>query len=115
MSPLQHPPPHRNPQIPRRRPNPFVLSHHRNPQIPRRRPNPFVVSPLYSRLSELREPPPPSIDASPHRQPSPFLESSQTLAIATPIHRLHTELRKPAAAERRSLKRSIRRGRRRRS
>ncbi|KAK9161481.1 hypothetical protein Syun_007822 [Stephania yunnanensis] len=88
MSPLQHPPPHRNPQIPRR-PNPSssptteIPKSHGDAQIP-------SSSLLYTRLSELREPPPPSIVASPHRQPSPFLESSRTLAIATCIHRLHT-------------------------
>ncbi|KAK9127931.1 hypothetical protein Syun_016728 [Stephania yunnanensis] len=66
--------------------------------------------------SPSREPPPPSIAASPHRQPSPFLESSRTLAIATPDPSPpHRASNAAAAAKRRSLKRSIRCGCRSRS
>ncbi|KAK9160599.1 hypothetical protein Syun_006940 [Stephania yunnanensis] len=120
MSPLQHPPTPKSP-------NPTATPKSLRPLPPPKSPNPTATpkslrrlsSILSSRqvrrrpkpLSELREPPPPSIAASPHRQPSPFLESSRTLAIATPDPsppRQSFETPKPQR-KRCGLKRSIRR------
>ncbi|KAK9107195.1 hypothetical protein Syun_023206 [Stephania yunnanensis] len=98
---------HGDEQIPSSSPTTEIPKSHGDAQIPSSSLLYTLVSPI---LSELREPPPPSIAASPHRQPSPFLESSRTLAIATPDPSPpHQSFETPKPQrKRRSLKRSIR-------